>query len=152
MRSGWVMGLLLAVAAAGCDDGDRQSGAPVRIEAGVDAAGVESESQVILVEIRQLGDAFSREGEHPSAFDVRHAAYSMLAVGLPGADTERDHAAVRSALAPWALQARLPNFSFTPEELAAAYRPSTRERLRAALEHYDPDRVLAISEAVRAAS
>lgn len=119
------------------------------VQALVRAAGPGSDSQRFLVEVRQLGGAFARGGEHPSAFHPRHASYSVLAVGLPGPDTERDHAAVQSALEPWALPARLPNFSFSPDELATAYDTATRTRLLAALDHYDPDQVFAISQALR---
>ena len=39
-------------------------------------------SPQILVEVRQLGGAFARPGEHPSAFASRDAAYSLLVVGI----------------------------------------------------------------------
>jgi hypothetical protein len=101
------------------------------------------------VEVRQLGGAYARGGEHPSAFCPRHASYSVLAVGLPGPETDRDQAALSRALAPWALPGRLPNFSFTPEQLAAAYTADVRARLLAAQDVYDPAGVLAIGDALR---
>jgi hypothetical protein len=119
------------------------------VQALVSAAGPGSPSQELLVEIRQLGGAYARGGEHASAFCPRHASYSVLAVGLPGPDTERDQAVLADALAPWTLPDRLPNFSFTPGQLAAAYTPAVRARLVAALGAYDPDEVLAISRALR---
>ena len=123
---------------------------PAGIEALMRAAGPGSDSQQFLVEVRQLGGAYARGGEHPSAFDPRDASYSVLAVGLPGDETDRDHDVLQQALASWTVTDRLPNFSFTPEQLARAYRPATRERLLTALSTYDPDRVLAISRAIRA--
>lgn len=119
------------------------------VDALVSAAGPGSGSQLFLVEVRQLGGAYARVGDHPSAFSPREASYSVLAVGLPGADTERDHAVLAQALDPWTLVARLPNFSFTPQQLAAAYTPEVRARLAAASRSYDPDQVLTISRAVR---
>jgi hypothetical protein len=119
------------------------------VDALVAAAGPGSPSQEFLVEIRQLGGAYARGGEHPSAFCPRHASYSVLAVGLPGPETERDQAVLAQAFAPWALPDRLPNFSFTPEQLAAAYTRDVRAQLLAALGTYDPDGVMAISHALR---
>lgn len=118
----------------------------------VAAAGPGSPSQEFLVEVRQLGVAYARGGEQPSAFCPRHASYSVLAVGLPGVETDRDQAVLARALAPWALPDRLPNFSFTPEQLAAAYTPAVRARLLAALDTYDPDGVLAVSQALRSST
>ena len=115
----------------------------------VAAAGPGSQSQEFLVEVRQLGGAYARGGEHPSAFCPRHASYSVLAVGLPGPETDRDQAVLARALAPWALPGRLPNFSFTPEQLAAAYTADVRARLLAAQDVYDPAGVLAIGDALR---
>jgi hypothetical protein len=119
------------------------------VDAVVAAAGAGSHSQELLVEVRQLGGAYARGGRHASAFCPRHASYSVLAVGLPGPDTGRDHAALADALVPWTLPARLPNFSFTPEQLADAYSPEVRARLVAAARAYDPDQVLAVSRAIR---
>jgi hypothetical protein len=119
----------------------------------VGASGPGSGSQQLLVEVRQLGGAYQRGEEHPSAFDARSASYSVLAVGTPGQATERDQNALQAALEPWAaVPQRLPNFSSTPEQLAAAYAPTTRARLRAAMDVYDPDEVLAISRALRQAT
>lgn len=121
------------------------------ISALVDAAGPGSQSQQVLVEIRQLGGAYRRGGQHPSAFEPREASFSVLAVGFPGEATEHDHAVLQEALGPWELPLRLPNFSFTPEQLAAAYSPATRARLVAAMDMYDPEHVMAIGEALRTA-
>ncbi|MGA9749304.1 MAG: FAD-binding protein [Nocardioides sp.] len=122
------------------------------VEALMSAVGPRSGSRQILVEVRQLGGAYTRGGDHPSAFDPRHAAYAVLAVGLPGEETEVDHDVLQRALAPWALPERLPNFSFTPEQLEAAYRGATRDRILAALATYDPQGVMAISRAIRETS
>jgi FAD/FMN-containing dehydrogenase len=121
---------------------------PETIEALLAVAGPGTASQQLLVEVRQLGGAFAVEGEHPSAFHPRHGAYSVLAVGLPGPETVRDHDAIECALTPWELPTRLPNFSFTPEQLAAAYSADGLARLRAAQAAYDPDGVMAIGRAM----
>src|SRR5688572_12448889 len=102
-------------------------------------------SPQILVEVRQLGGAFARPGEHPAAFASRAAAYSLLLVGIAEVPGVEDHAsAVLEAMAPWIGGHRLPNFTFTPEEYVDAYDEVTLARLRRARRTYDPDGVLMI--------
>ena len=102
-------------------------------------------SPQILVEVRQLGGAYARPGEHPSAFASRAAAYSLLLVGISEIPGVEDHsAAVLEAMAPWVGGHRLPNFTFTPEEYVEAYDEVTLARLRRARRTYDPDGVLMI--------
>jgi hypothetical protein len=102
-------------------------------------------SPQILVEVRQLGGAFSRPGEHPSAFASRDAAYSLLTVGIADVPGVEDHAAaILSAMDPWVGTHRLPNFTFTPEEYVDAYDEVTLARLRRTIRTYDPDGVMTI--------
>jgi FAD/FMN-containing dehydrogenase len=102
-------------------------------------------SPQILVEVRQLGGAYARPGEHPSAFASRAAAYSLLLVGISEVPGVEDHsAAVLEAMAPWTGGHRLPNFTFIPEEYVDAYDEVTLARLRRARRTYDPDGVLMI--------
>lgn len=107
-------------------------------------------SPQILVEVRQLGGAFSRPGEHPSAFASRAAAYSLLIVGISEIPGVEDHAAaILDAVAPWVGEHRLPNFTFTPEEYVDAYDELTLARLRRAIRTYDPDGVITIGGVLR---
>ncbi|KRF36972.1 FAD-binding oxidoreductase [Nocardioides sp. Soil805] len=102
-------------------------------------------SPQILVEVRQLGGAFARPGEHPSAFASRDAAYSLLVVGIAEIPGVEDHAeAILTAMQPWVGGHRLPNFTFTPEEYVDAYDEVTLARLRRAVRTYDPDGVMRI--------
>ncbi|WP_210438797.1 FAD-binding oxidoreductase [Nocardioides xinjiangensis] len=102
-------------------------------------------SPQVLVEVRQLGGAFARPGEHPSAFASRDAAYSLLVVGISEVPGVEDHArAILDAMAPWTGAHRLPNFTFTPEEYVDAYDEVTLARLRRARRTYDPEGVLRI--------
>ena len=58
-------------------------------------------SPQVLVEVRQMGGAIARRGEHPSAFASRDAAYSLLIVGIAEIPGVEDHAAaVLEAMAP----------------------------------------------------
>jgi hypothetical protein len=110
-----------------------------------------SGSPQVLVEVRQLGGEFAREGEHESAFGSRGAAYSLLTVGIAGTPGVEDHAAqILDTLGPWTGGNRLPNFTFTPEEYADAYDEATRERLRRAISAYDPLGVMAIGHVLSA--
>ena len=102
-------------------------------------------SPQILVEVRQLGGAYARAGEHPAAFASRAAAYSLLVVGISEVPGVEDHAAaILDAMAPWVGGHRLPNFTFTPEEYVDAYDEVTLARLRRAIRTYDPDGVMTI--------
>jgi FAD/FMN-containing dehydrogenase len=102
-------------------------------------------SPQILVEVRQLGGAYARPGDHPAAFASRDAAYSLLVVGIAEVPGVEDHAAaILDAMAPWVGSHRLPNFTFTPEEYVEAYDEVTLARLRRARRTYDPDGVLMI--------
>lgn len=102
-------------------------------------------SPQILVEVRQLGGAFARPGEHPSAFSSRAAAYSLLIVGIADVPGVEEHAAaVLATMAPWTGARRLPNFTFTPEEYLDAYDEVTLARLRRAIRTFDPDGVMTI--------
>lgn len=118
-------------------------------QAAVDAllalTGPGAPSPQVLVEVRQLGGAISRGGEHPSAFASRDVAYSLLVVGIAMIPGVQDHAAaILEAMRPWTGGYRLPNFTFTPEEYVDAYDEVTIARLRRAIRAYDPDGVMAI--------
>lgn len=104
-----------------------------------------SQSPQVLVEVRQLGGAFARAGEHPSAFGSRDAAYSLLTVGIAGVPGVEEHAdAILRAMRPWTGGHRLPNFTFTPQEYVDAYDEVTLARLRRAIRTYDPEGVMAV--------
>ena len=80
-------------------------------------AGPGSNSPQILLEVRQLGGATARAGQHDSAFCSREAAYSVLVVGIAVVPGVREHArSVLAALAPWTGGHRLPNFTFHADE------------------------------------
>ncbi|HEX6150308.1 FAD-binding oxidoreductase [Nocardioides sp.] len=114
-------------------------------EALLDLTGHGSGSPQVLVEVRQMGGAIARAGEHESAFSSRGAAYSLLTVGIADVPGVEEHAAkILEAMAPWTGGPRLPNFTFTPEEYADAYDEATIERLRRAIRTYDPLGVMAI--------
>ncbi len=111
----------------------------------LDLTGPGADSPQVIVEVRQMGGAIAREGEHESAFSGRDTAYALLAVGIAGTPGLEDHsAAVLAALAPWTGGHRMPNFTFAPQDYPDAYDEPTTERLRRAIRRYDPLGVIAI--------
>ena len=115
------------------------------VDALLDLTGPGSDSPQILVEVRQMGGATARRGDHESAFCARDTAYSLLTVGIAGTHGLESHsAAVLEAMSPWTGGHRMPNFTFDPEDYVDAYDESTRSRLRRAIRTYDPHGVLAI--------
>ena len=108
-----------------------------------------SGSPQVLVELRQLGGAFTRGGEHESAFSSRDAAWSLLIVGIADVPGVESHAeTILEAMEPWTGGHRLPNFTFAPEEYVDAYDEAALARLRAAIRTYDPYGVMAIGRTV----
>ncbi len=115
------------------------------VDALLELTGPGSASPQVLVEVRQLGGAFTRQGEHDSAFSSRDAAFSLLIVGIADVPGVESHAAaILRAMEPWTGGHRLPNFTFTPEEYADAYSREALTRLRRAIDVYDPRGVMAI--------
>jgi FAD/FMN-containing dehydrogenase len=118
------------------------------------AAGPESGSSLIMVEVRQLGGAYARPPEHPDAFSHRAARYSVLTIGIaPDPASRPDAERVFAALADWDTGGVWPNF-VPPHDAASArraYDPATLARLREVVRTYDPAGVLQVATAVRAA-
>ena len=118
----------------------------------LDVTGPGSASTLPMVEVRQLGGAYAREGQHPAAFDHRAARYSVLVIGMaddPGAHPRA--AALFASLAAWDTGGIWPNFGPAHDAATArrAYAPATLERLAAVSRRYDPQGVLQAGSAVR---
>ncbi|MBL7257673.1 FAD-binding oxidoreductase [Paractinoplanes lichenicola] len=111
------------------------------------AAGPESGSPQVIVELRQLGGALAEAGEHPSALCHRDAGYSLILIGVPVPPVLPllgPHAAsVFTALDPWVTGGALPNVGSGTgaERIARSYDPATLERLTAIADRYDPANV-----------
>ncbi|UQX86885.1 FAD-binding oxidoreductase [Jatrophihabitans telluris] len=124
----------------------------------VNLAGPDADCPQIIVELRHLGGAISREQGGPSAVSHREAAYSFLTIGIaapPVLDATRDHAAeALRALTPWSEGTCLPNFHACadPVEFARKYDTATLDRLATLTTAYDPSGVIAYGHIVRAAA
>jgi hypothetical protein len=120
----------------------------------LDLAGPGSSSPQVMVEVRQLGGAYAREGQHPSAFAHRAAGYSVLAVGMAPDPRVVPHVdALFTALADWDTGGIWPNFGPPHDEATArrAYDAATLARLADVAERYDPAGVLAAGAFARRA-
>lgn len=119
----------------------------------LEVAGYGSGSPQLMVEIRQLGGEYAREGEHPSAFSHRDAGYSLLSVGLAPDPRALPHwERLFAALSEWDTGGIWPNFG-PPHDARTARRAYDDETLRRIVEvsrKYDPDGVLQIGEYTRA--
>ena len=123
----------------------------------LDHVGHGSGSPLVMVELRHLGGAYSREGAHPNAFSHRDARFSLLVVGMAhepeaeAASTERAEQ-LFSAMAPWDTGGVWPNFGPAHDARTArrAYDEATLRRLVEIAERYDPDGVLQIGDFTRA--
>jgi len=120
-------------------------------------AGPAEECPQIIVELRHLGGAFARPSEHPSAFDHRHAAYTVQTIGLgvpPVVEAVAGHGeALLNALHPWSTGGCLPNFAASndPQAITRKYTSETLTRLATLATTYDPHGVIAAAGPVRAA-
>lgn len=120
----------------------------------LDLTGPGSPSPQIMVEIRQLGGAYAREGRHPSAFVHRAAGYSLLTVGMAPDPRVVPHVhQLFTALADWDTGGIWPNFAPPHDDASArrAYNGATLARLAAVAETYDTDGVLAAGAFARRA-
>ena len=119
----------------------------------LEQAGPDAGSPQVLVEVRQLGGAYAFEGDHPSAFSHRSAAYSLLTVGIAGTPGMLEHASrLVDALRPWDTGRVWPNFA-APHDAASArraYDPATLARLTEITRTYDPQGVLQAGAYTRA--
>ncbi|ROO85460.1 FAD/FMN-containing dehydrogenase [Actinocorallia herbida] len=112
----------------------------------VKTAGADADEPPFMVEIRQLGGALSRQPEGGNAVGGRDAVYSLLVVGAPPPEELTSLVApagarVIDALRPCSRDAALPNFlgsAPSPADIAAAWPPAVRDRLRAVKAAYDP--------------
>jgi hypothetical protein len=113
------------------------------VDALLDVAGPQRELPLPVVELRQLGGALAREPKEPNAVGGRDAAYTLLAIGLPGSDP----GAVAGAVAPWATGGTMINFhgaDLDPDVLGLAWPDPARERLAALRRTYDPSNLFRI--------
>ena len=113
----------------------------------VAAAGPDSGSPLLAVELRHLGGAVRRRPDEHGALATLDAAYVLFAVGVPmdegmAAAIVAHHERLGTAMRLWDAGKRFLNFTEEPTDLSAAYPDATYRRLRAVKSVYDPmDRI-----------
>jgi hypothetical protein len=114
------------------------------IEAMVAAAGHESGSPLLSVELRQLGGALGRPDPAGGALDSLRGEFVLFAVGI-AADPELAAATgghlpvVMDAMAPWDAGCLYANFTERPVDVSTLFSADARRRLGKVKSTYDPD-------------
>jgi hypothetical protein len=115
------------------------------IDAFVDAAGPDSGSTLISVEIRHAGGALSRAEEGAGAVATLPGSYAFFAVGVAdpmlAEKTDADLVRVAAAMGPYEAGHYL-NFVEEKADAAGFFPPTVAMRLEAARDAYDPDRLM----------
>ncbi len=125
---------------------------PEAIDKLVEVAGVESDSPLVMLELRQLGGALARPPADLSPIGRRDSKFIMVGLGInptPEATPEvaqriQGHLArVAEEMRPYETGATYVNFlalgDLTTERMRAAYSPEDWERLVEVKDRYDPD-------------
>jgi FAD/FMN-containing dehydrogenase len=142
----------------GFSDGALLADAPAAaIDTVVELAGPEVDSPLLMIDLRHLGGALSRDAAGAGAQPRIDANYVVFAGGMtptPELD-EQVHAhvgAVKDALAPWRAGYDYYNFVETPVDARAVLPAASYDRLRQIKAMYDPDQVIVSAHPVRPAS
>ncbi len=138
---------------------------PEAIDKLVELAGVESESPLILLELRQLGGALARPPADLSPIGRRDSRFMMFGVGMsptPEATPEvaprvQGHLArLAEEMRPYETGATYVNFlglgDWTPERTRASYSPEDWERLVELKDRYDPDNLFRFNRNIPSSS
>jgi hypothetical protein len=125
---------------------------PEAIDKLVEVAGVESDSPLVMLELRQLGGALAQPPSDLSPIGRRDSKFIIFGLGMnptPEATPEvaqlvqRHLAYVAEEMHPYETGATYVNFltfgDLTPERMQAAYSPEDWERLVELKDRYDPD-------------
>jgi hypothetical protein len=113
----------------------------------VAAAGPGSDSPLLSVEVRHLGGALDRVPEGAGALAFLDGEFAIFAVGLPmapGMDVaiEGSITSLLQKMGRWGFGRRYLNFAERPIDARSAFEGGAVERLRAARDVADPDRLL----------
>ncbi|MGZ4571760.1 MAG: FAD-binding oxidoreductase [Blastococcus sp.] len=125
------------------------------VDAFLATAGPQLDIPLIMAEIRLMGGALGRPARVPNAVPGRAGAFAVYVIG-PGVPelAQVVPAVVRGvlgALSPWKAAETMINFLGDvsgPDEVAAAYPPAARERLREVKRTVDPGGVFSFGHAI----
>jgi UDP-N-acetylenolpyruvoylglucosamine reductase len=126
------------------------------IDAVVEAAGPDSGSPLLLVELRQLGGAVGRPSSDHGVTDALRGAHAMYAVGLPmtpelAAAIPPSIERVKQALEPWKAEHTYFNFSEAETDADEMFDDSTYALLQQVKARHDADELFVSNHPVRPA-
>jgi FAD binding domain-containing protein len=123
------------------------------IEAFVALAGVDSDTPLLLTELRHLGGALARPAEDGGALSHLDADFVMLGIGLPmtpelGEAIEGHLDLLTDEMKPWIADGGYFNFAERPCDADAILPPEVCTRLREVKREWDPEGTILGSHAV----
>jgi FAD binding domain len=127
------------------------------IDAFVEAAGPESDSPLLLAELRHLGGALARPAEGGGALDKLDGEFVMLGIGMLMDPALKDPIAgqldsLAEAMKPWAAEGGYFNYAERPCDVDAILPAETCERLAHVKRSWDPDELIRANHSVALAT
>jgi FAD binding domain len=127
------------------------------IDAFVDAAGPDSGSPLLLVELRHLGGALARAAENGGALDKLDGKFVMFGVGMLMDPALREPITggldkVAQAIDPWAAEGGYLNYAERPCEVDAILPAGTCKRLSQVKRSWDPNELILANHSVALAT
>jgi FAD/FMN-containing dehydrogenase len=127
------------------------------MDAFYEVAGPESDSPLLLAELRHLGGALARPAENGGALDKLDGEFVMLGIGMLMDPAMRDPVTgqldkMADALKPWTLEGGYFNYAERPCDVDAILPPETCERLAHVKRSWDPDDLIRANHSVALAT
>jgi hypothetical protein len=127
------------------------------IDAFYEAAGPESDSPLLLAELRQLGGALARPAENGGALDKLDGEFVMLGIGMlmdPAMKEpiEGQLDKLADAMKPWAAEGGYFNYAERPCDVDAILPAETCQRLAHVKRSWDPDDLIRANHSVALAT
>jgi hypothetical protein len=127
------------------------------IDAFVEVAGPETDSPLLLAELRHLGGALSRAPENAGALDKLDAEFVMLGIGMLMDPALREPIEgqldrLHDAMGPWAADGGYFNYAERPCDVEAILPEATCNRLSTVKRSWDPDNLIIANHSVAMAT
>ena len=127
------------------------------VEAFYETGGPESDSPLLLSEIRHLGGALARPAENGGALDKLDAEYVMLGIGMLMDPQMKDPITAQldrmsDAMKPWSAEGGYYNYAERPCDVDSILPAATCERLAHVKRSWDPDDVILANHSVALAT
>jgi hypothetical protein len=127
------------------------------IDAFYEAAGPESDSPLLLAELRHLGGALARPAENGGALDKLDGEFVMLGIGMLMDPAMRDPIKgqldkLADAIKPWTAEGGYFNYAERPCDVDAILPPETCQRLAQVKRSWDPDDLIRANHSVALAT